>query len=348
MEQAQTDRVASSLMLDEIKASGRPVVVSFSGGKDSTAMCIWIIKNKVPETNPVHWVFADTKWEHPSVYQYIQHINKTLLGGDLNYLSQERYPNGMIDIVKHRGRFPASNARFCTSDLKIVPIRNFIREIAEQHAPLKPINCVGIRAAESRSRSKLLEWELGTNLERTQNKRGLCDTWRPGISWLIEDVVRIHNDAGIEPCGLYLKDKNYSKRVGCYPCIFAHKRDIRIMAEEWPERIDQIRELENEVNQARKERCDIDGGDIESKDYRPVSFFMSKDYHRTGDFTMPIDEVVSWSKTARGGKQFELELFAPTEEERGCEMWGLCELPDSPEQEAIQAANVLKDALKSE
>jgi len=43
---------------------------------------------------------------------------------------------------------------------------------------------------------------------------------------------------------------------------------------------------------------------------------------------MPIDEVVEWSRTARGGKQFE--LFQATESDAGCMRWGLCETGDAP------------------
>ena len=38
---------------------------------------------------------------------------------------------------------------------------------------------------------------------------------------------------------------------------------------------------------------------------------------------VPIDEVIEWSMTSRGGKQFE--LFAATQQESGCMRWGMCE-----------------------
>lgn len=39
---------------------------------------------------------------------------------------------------------------------------------------------------------------------------------------------------------------------------------------------------------------------------------------------LPIDEVVRWSRTAFGGKQFE--MFAPADRDAGCMRWGLCEV----------------------
>jgi hypothetical protein len=38
---------------------------------------------------------------------------------------------------------------------------------------------------------------------------------------------------------------------------------------------------------------------------------------------MPIDDAVRWARTSRGGKQFELEIFAASD--TGCMRWGLCE-----------------------
>ena len=322
-----SERVRSSIMLETIKKSGRPLVVSFSGGKDSTAMCIYLLANNVKETNPIYWIFADTGWEHPSVYEYVEYINKTLLDEKLHKVSNPRFPNGMEDLVKYRKRFPASNARFCTNDLKLEPIRDFLRSIKAKYdlkdEPLKPVNVVGIRAEESHARSQLLEWESGTNLEKSEKRRKSWDTWRPGIGWLLSDVISLHTAQAIAPCDLYLKDRNFVSRVGCFPCIFARKNEIKGLAEEWPERIVQIRKLEEDVNKIRKARCDEEGGEIHEKNYKPVSFFTSKDYRRTNDPTMPIDKVVEWSRTTSGGKQFE--LFEQDENERGCGMWGLCE-----------------------
>jgi len=51
------------------------------------------------------------------------------------------------------------------------------------------------------------------------------------------------------------------------------------------------------------------------------SFFQSN-AGREG-FT-PIDEVVEWAKTDRGGKQMPLLPPVPTE---GCARWGMCDPP---------------------
>ena len=58
--------------IQEIKDSNRPIVCSVSGGKDSIAMALWIKEQGLEESNDVHYVFADTGWEHPVLYEYIE------------------------------------------------------------------------------------------------------------------------------------------------------------------------------------------------------------------------------------------------------------------------------------
>jgi hypothetical protein len=52
--------------------------------------------------------------------------------------------------------------------------------------------------------------------------------------------------------------------------------------------------------------------------------------------TMPIDAVVAWSRTARGGKQLPLLEEPP---DGGCFRWGLCEPPSPPEEQASAASD---------
>jgi hypothetical protein len=42
----------------------------------------------------------------------------------------------------------------------------------------------------------------------------------------------------------------------------------------------------------------------------------------------PIDKVVDWSRTARGGRQ--RELFAASAADEGCMRWGMCETTGGP------------------
>ncbi|MAH50496.1 hypothetical protein CMI37_32035, partial [Candidatus Pacearchaeota archaeon] len=189
-----------------------------------------------------------------------------------------------------------------------------------------PINTVGIRAAESQSRSALLEWEEGQSFGKKSGPI-ICSTWRPLITAVVADVIELHTRANIPPNPLYLRDDLPARRVGCNPCIFASKRDLKALAANYPERIDQIRQLEQdmgEVAQARREKDEKWTPEMMSEKEYPT-FFRAK--RKDGQNFWPIDKVIQWAKTSHGGKQYE--LFLPqSEEERGCAMWGLCDIEE--------------------
>lgn len=303
----------------EIKDSGRPIVCSVSGGKDSVAMALWLRGNGFEETNDIHYVFADTKWEHPVLYQYIEDTVKPLLGERFHTVVSEKYPGGMPDLVVSKGAFPSRRMRFCTDELKKKPIRDFTRSLGND--PL-PINAVGIRAAESKARSSMERWEPGSIFGKN-----ICDTWRPLITWVVQDVIDIHHKHNILPCPLYLKDKYPSERVGCWPCIMSKKSEVRAVVETDPGRLIQIRALEEQVSERASARLAKKGETFESRGIGKPAFFQAK----TGGAgeCWPIDKVAKWAQTERGGHQYGLELFLPTDEsERGCQSWGLCDLPD--------------------
>tara|TARA_Y100000310_G_scaffold233986_1_gene236887 strand:- start:219 stop:1016 length:798 start_codon:yes stop_codon:yes gene_type:complete len=150
----------------------------------------------------------------------------------------------------------------------------------------EPINAVGIRSAESKARAALPEWEWQSGFD--------CEAWRPILRWSFDEVVDIHKRHGLAPNPLYLRG---ASRVGCFPCIHARKKEIAFVAEDSPERINIIRGLERENG---------------------YTFFQGSRER------LRIDDVVLWSKTTRGGRQFE--LFDSTEEDAGCMRWGLCDM----------------------
>ena len=59
--------------------SDKPVknVVSFSGGKDSTALLLWAREH----LERFETVWMDTGWEHPLTYGYVDYIDEEVLGG---------------------------------------------------------------------------------------------------------------------------------------------------------------------------------------------------------------------------------------------------------------------------
>ena len=219
----------------------------------------------------------------------------------LYYENRLGHTSAMIRWILHKGMFPNRLGRWCTDHLKIKAIRKHLKTVDY------PVNCVGVRAAESKARAKLPERELSTSLG--------CMVWRPLIEWSTQDVIDIHHRHNLAPNPLYLKG---AKRVGCWPCIYSRKSEIQFMAAQDPTRIDLIRDLEKDVKTIAMARTAAKGETIKEQSTEPTFF-----YGKGREGTLPIDEVVKWSKTTRGGKQYA--LFSEEEIEPSCMSWGLCD-----------------------
>lgn len=295
-----------------------PIIASISGGKDSTALCLWLQEQGL-EYRAVH---LDTGWEHPKTDEYLREVLPRYVG-PIEWVAG---PRTMAEAIRWKGCFPARTGRWCTQQLKVFPMMAWIEE---QYGQDKVFNAVGIRAAESKARSKLDEYQDAE----------WAIAWRPLLTWSEQDVIDIHRRHGVPPNPLYLMG---ASRVGCWPCIFASKAEIRMVADTDPGRIDEIERLEEEVYQLSKARYDARGETFESLGYRKPSFFALKKWVAAGEVgpdgkvvpgapaegrvrkncCAPIREVVEWARTKHGGKQVELFF---EDDRSGCMRWGLCD-----------------------
>jgi len=307
------------------KIGDRRVVVSVSGGKDSTAACLYMKELGLD----YEAIFFDTGWEHASTYEYIlEYLPEKI--GPIKHLRRERkmrdeetealaqkyeerlgWYSAMVRTIIFKGSFSSRIRRFCTQELKVYPARDYLKAMDDE-----PINVVGIRGQESASRANMPEWEWSDTFD--------CEVWRPLHKWKVEDVIELHQKFGIRPNPLYL-GKNPSERVGCWPCIYSRKSEIRTMAATDPDRIALIADLEKDVAEIAKKRCAAKGKTLKQNPawfQNPMSRADSVTGKRAGD-TWSIDRVVQWSRTKWGGKQFE--LFAAAPGEQGCVRWGMCD-----------------------
>jgi 3'-phosphoadenosine 5'-phosphosulfate sulfotransferase (PAPS reductase)/FAD synthetase len=315
-------------------------VVSVSGGKDSTATLLMALALHGRES--VRAVFADTGNEHPSTYDYalgylpavldlpvhvvradfadefvtkrrkLQRISdgepESAVYGGRQFMypwTQEAarralellHPTGnpFLDLCLVRGGFPSRKRQFCTEYLKTRPLTAHALDLIDAGHLVE--SWQGVRANESASRRWLPSYEW---------RGGGYSVFRPILRWTVDDVFEAHRVAGIEPNPLYSQGMT---RVGCMPCINAGKADLREIALRFPAEVERIAEWERLVNDVCRPRS-------------PVSFFhMGTQGHASQDST--IWRVVEWSKTTRGGKQYDL-LY--DEEPKACaSAYGLCE-----------------------
>lgn len=237
--------------------------VLWSGGKDSSALLIWALEH-LPK-DKLKFIFCDTGWESPLTYQFIDRVNKELLQGKLIVLKSKKY-SSLSELARHKKRFPSVKARFCTEQLKIVPMIEWILEQTEDFAVYQ-----GIRAEESLNRSRMKQSDdyFKPQLLYQQDPYKLIDGkrvrkhspvyYRKVINWL-----NIY-DCSVERPLFYWKEKDIIKlckkynvlnplyemgfnRVGCFPCIMESKAGIKILAEQFPERISEIATLERDIN----------------------------------------------------------------------------------------------------
>jgi 3'-phosphoadenosine 5'-phosphosulfate sulfotransferase (PAPS reductase)/FAD synthetase len=195
-------------------------VITFSGGKDSTALILWARENLAAFDT----VFCDTGWESEMTYSYIEYIDRLLLNGSLIRLSSEGMPN----LVARKKRVPSARARFCTSELKVLPMINWLKDIDDDITVYQ-----GIRAQESATRSnmKQSDWsdEYDAHIER------------PLFHWTHEEVFEMHKKHDIDINPMYLLG---ARRVGCFPCVMISHRELKAMTITMPEVWDQIEKLE--------------------------------------------------------------------------------------------------------
>lgn len=132
-------------MTDPFHIEG-PAVISFSGGRTSGYMLRRILDAGLqPE---VHVLFADTGKERAETYSF---VDECAAEWQIDIHHVER-PGQFTQLITDRG-LPNPVFRFCTQELKIRPMRDWMRAHGYEHWT----NVVGIRADEPRRVAKMRE-----------------------------------------------------------------------------------------------------------------------------------------------------------------------------------------------
>jgi len=272
-------------------------VMNVSGGKDSTACALALREADIPHRR----VFADTKWEADETIEYLDYLRSVL--GPIDVIG---YPGGMPAKIREGARFASRMQRWCTQELKLHPLRAYYDAIEDTGATA--VCVTGVRAEEGTAKNGRAQMP---EIEDDAGWGGWM--WRPIHKWTIADVLEIHHRHGVRVNPLYHRGHD---RVGCYPCVMASKEEVRLIAEHAPERIAEIRALEQEVTAERLRRNEETPGRYS---YPVASFFLRPTNRDTPDTRiMDIDAIVRWAQTARGGRQ--LPMFPPVPD-GGCFRW---------------------------
>ena len=102
-------------------------VVSYGGGKDSTAMTFFLVNNGFPVD---YVVFSDTGTEIPETLEYLDIMERYCKTHDIKFVIVEtRSKRSLIDRCRTRKVIPSQVWRWCTRDLKVGPIHAFYRTL---------------------------------------------------------------------------------------------------------------------------------------------------------------------------------------------------------------------------
>ena len=326
--------------------SGSDLLVSLSGGKDSTATYLHLLESGYLDRverggGKVYRVFADTGWELPETYAYLERLEERF--GKIHRVATwvpgpgEEKPAGydhlepvwktaskvmdadrwaLAKLLEIRfGRYSplirlmVQWGKFPMSSRRWCTDDTKKRPIVGFLATLNnPVNAIGVRAEESAKRAIQPEWEWSENYDSW--------VWRPIHKCRLSDIIDIHGRHNLAPNPLYLQGEG-SGRVGCAPCVNSTKADIRWLAKNHPERVALLDAVEISLEQVETARFKAGAG-------HPKWFTVSRTVDGEAvDWAVPVKDAIEWAFTTRGGKQTMFSFAG--EGEPGCTQWGLCE-----------------------
>jgi 3'-phosphoadenosine 5'-phosphosulfate sulfotransferase (PAPS reductase)/FAD synthetase len=205
-------------MADKIKH-----VLGLSGGKDSSALAIYISQAH-PELD-IEYFFTDTGEELDEVYEYLAML-EGFLGKKIRYLDPGR--DFKFYLAQYNQFLPSAQTRWCTKDLKIKPFEKWVKsEFTEQGYTV--YSYVAIRADE--------DFRQGLN-----SKNGSLITKLPFKDHGIDKagVFEILENSGLGLPTYY----DWRSRSGCTFCFFQQKIEWVGLKERHPEAFERAKQME--------------------------------------------------------------------------------------------------------
>ena len=193
-------------------------ICGISGGKDSSALAVYL-RDKISE---MEYFFCDTGAELPETYEYLTRL-EAILGKPIVRLNAQRGFDHWFEVF--RGALPSPQMRWCTKNMKIKPIENWIGE-----APA--ISYVAIRADEPNRKGHI-------------SKKPNIQTRFPFVEDGIEHdgVMQILTDIGIGLPAYY----EWRTRSGCYFCFYQRKTEWIGLADRHPDLFKRAVAIERKV-----------------------------------------------------------------------------------------------------
>lgn len=214
--------------------------ISFSGGVESTTMCILYGKGAKA-------IWVDTGAEHEEMYQRIDAVEaqlKELHKGDfelIRLIGEAKHKGviyqGLEDLAIAYKFMPSGQSRYCTSFFKIKPIDKYLSEQGDCEL------MIGFNYDE--------QGRTG-NLEMQSNVTYLYPLIEDGLDRSdCEEILKLH--------GLHPNFPVYMRRGGCRMCFFKSEKEYRAMYHLNKKEFLEVMDFEEKIQDQRKKFYSIMG-----------------------------------------------------------------------------------------
>ncbi len=227
-------------------------IVSFSGGKDSTAMLLMMIEKgmKIDEI-----IFLDTTVEFPEMYEHIRKVEQYIQRPITILRAEHSFEYMMLDYVKKKGKNKGQRgyswsdfrSRWCTSHLKIEVSNKYLKE---KYKDYEIILYQGIAIDEQKRLEKKSGSEIGSTIVyplatifNLTESQALSYCYSKGFTWN----------------GLYEK----FNRLSCWCCPLQSLKELRVLYKEFPHLWQKLKEWDSKTY--RKFRPDYSVLELEEK-----------------------------------------------------------------------------------
>jgi 3'-phosphoadenosine 5'-phosphosulfate sulfotransferase (PAPS reductase)/FAD synthetase len=269
----QTLELQDEDLLPYVRDGTFPIIVAFSGGKDSIAMVLCLLEQGIDRTRiHLHHHEADgggpNLFDWPCTKKYCQafadHLGLAIYfsyreGGI--YREIFRKNEGRQDIwfqvepggeyhriqsnksaINTRLKFPAVSAnlltRWCSGTVKIDVLASVVAHHPRYQNRL--VVLTGERREESNARKKYKEVEV----YQANSRRRKVIHWRPILNWPEFAIWNIMARWGIQPHPAYMLGWS---RCSCQLCIFSSPHIWATLASIAPAKVDAIQHIENQI-----------------------------------------------------------------------------------------------------
>ncbi|MEM0232688.1 MAG: phosphoadenosine phosphosulfate reductase family protein [Candidatus Nezhaarchaeales archaeon] len=224
----EKEREAMNLVQTICHKVNKPILVSFSGGKDSLATLIIVKKALESLSREFYVLFSDTKIEYPETTKYVEETLRKL-GLEGRAMKVDAFTN-FFDAIEVFGP-PARDFRWCCKTCKLAPIAYVIKSLGGEC-----LTFIGLREVESARRKRQgAIWE------------GIWIKGQTGVSpiydWRTLDIWLYLFKEGVEVNPLYYKGL---ERIGCWTCPSMDLAEMQITEEimnrSWQEYLGEISE----------------------------------------------------------------------------------------------------------